>query len=726
MNTTVKDNWGTMVGILSVAIVPLAFLDRVNRFTLLPQLMVAYLGILVGYAGLLRYGSRRRWAPIISVAACFLGVELVSVASAHTPALSLVPIMTDFAYVSLLALIVVGLTRLDIDRTLSATALVSGVVSLIGLLQYLDIGRHWIPTSGLPSATLGHRNIAAAYAVGTLPYILWKLRDAERRLDCLLWSACAALCVAFLIATRSRGAWLSIGVACAITAALWIKTRGVPGSKKSRAFQKGGGPSPPSPVSRFRILALMGGGVCVVLFSLVPARIEKNEGEAMWHEKASVSQAILSISARGGDKGRLILWDTTLKMIRNQPMIGVGPGNWRIQYPVHAEGRMIDAQVAPHRPHNDLLALWAESGIGALILFLMLLFYSFRSAWRSVSGPDRTLVLASVASIVGCVANSLFSFPKEFAAASMPLWLGMGLLAVLDNNRVARSNSPGKWVPALGVCLAVAGLAAGSLLIRFDGDLVSARLAAVRLDWQSVLDATDRVNSFAGVDEQAHLLRARAYEGTDRHDKAIEAYRKGLSIHPHATSLWLGLGVAQRMAGQLDSAQESFERALLYDPQDGRVLNNLGTLIASQGDLERATAYLERALTAESTPVDVYGNLSTVFRRAGALDKAIESARRGLEIESSGDLANALGNALAARGDHQEAVRVYLEGFVTAPDHVQLLFNLARSYESLNRAGEAIRTYHKVLARVGESFPERRKFVEKRLALLEKGTGSQQ
>ena len=166
--------------------------------------------------------------------------------------------------------------------------------------------------------------------------------------------------------------------------------------------------------------------------------------------------------------------------------------------------------------------------------------------------------------------------------------------------------------------------------------------------------------------------------------------------------------------------------ALLYDPQDGRVLNNLGTLIASRGNLELATGYLERAITAESTPADVYGNLSTVFRRSGALDKAIESALRGLEIDPDGDLANALGNAYAARGDHQEAVRAYTDGLVTAPDHVQLLFNLARSYESLNRVGDAIRTYRKVLVRIQGSFPERRKFVEKRLVLLEKGTGSQQ
>jgi O-antigen ligase len=116
-------------------------------------------------------------------------------------------------------------------------------------------------------------------------------------------------------------------------------------------------------------------------------------------------------------------------MIRNQPIIGVGPGNWRIQYPAFASGGMIDSHTEPHRPHNDLLTIWSESGIAALGLYLALLFHSFRNAWRAAAGADRALVAAAAASVVACVANGFFSFPKEFVAASAPLWFGIGVLA---------------------------------------------------------------------------------------------------------------------------------------------------------------------------------------------------------------------------------------------------------------------------------------------------------
>jgi O-antigen ligase len=126
-------------------------------------------------------------------------------------------------------------------------------------------------------------------------------------------------------------------------------------------------------------------------------------------------------------------------MIQNQPIIGVGLGNWRIQYPVHAKGRMLDAKTVPHRPHNDLLEIWSESGIGALLMYFLLLFYSFRTAWRSASGPDRAIVVAIAASLAACVTNSLFSFPKEFVAASAPLWFGMGALVVLGKDQSSRA-----------------------------------------------------------------------------------------------------------------------------------------------------------------------------------------------------------------------------------------------------------------------------------------------
>jgi len=115
---------------------------------------------------------------------------------------------------------------------------------------------------------------------------------------------------------------------------------------------------------------------------------------------------------------------------------------------------------------------------------------------------------------------------------------------------------------------------------------VEARLAAREMEWGKVLTAIDSARE--GLDERAHQMRARAYEGVNEPNKAIEAYRKALSIHPHSPGLCLGLGAVQRMVGHVAPAKRSFQTALKYDPQDGRILNNLGAARSAQGDLKQA------------------------------------------------------------------------------------------------------------------------------------------
>lgn len=709
MTEFLKHRWGTLVGILTLAAVPFAFLDGVNRYTLLPQMGMAYAAVMIGFACWLAFGAVRPIQTSVVIGLAYLLVALLPAAWAGSPALSVVPVATEVVCVAVLVLVVVGMTRKDLEKTLAAGIVACGIVSVIGLLQYFGVGHRWVPTSGLPSATLGHRNIAAAYAAGTLPFIVWGFGRARDRWQVAGCAASGALTVAFIVATRSRGAWLSVLVSALL--ALWL-------------FVRAGGRLA-LPREGFRTATVAIGLAVVVATSLYPAHIRKDVGEAMWHEKASVGATLMSVSASGGDKGRFDLWDSTLQMIRNRPIMGVGPGNWRIAYPVYAEGRMIDAQSVPHRPHNDLLTLWAENGFAALALFLALIFHSFRIGGRLTGPEDRAVGVAALAAVAACATNGLFSFPREFVASSVPMWFGFGVLAVLDAPS-AREWRLRRWMAAAGLIVAACGLAVTLTAVRFDRMMVDARLADARSDWIGVLEATHSAGAYPGLDEQAWLLRGRALEQTGQPAQAIEAYRRGLDIHPHASGLWLGLGAAQQSTGDLDGARKSFERALEFDPQDGRVLSNLGTLSARAGDVSDAIDYYERAVSGESAPIEAYGNLSAALRLTGRTDRAIAVARQGLSLDRTPALANALGNALASANDHHLAVDAYADGLKRSPDHPQLLFNLARSYEALDRPGDAIMTYQKVLARLGDRHPDRRTFIEERIAALERGPVSLQ
>ena len=72
---------------------------------------------------------------------------------------------------------------------------------------------------------------------------------------------------------------------------------------------------------------------------------------------------------------RLGLWRRTLAVYREHPLSGVGPGNFAVLFPLHAEpgaaaDGVMSATMVPRRPHNELLERLAETGPLGLAAFV--------------------------------------------------------------------------------------------------------------------------------------------------------------------------------------------------------------------------------------------------------------------------------------------------------------------------------------------------------------------
>jgi O-antigen ligase len=76
--------------------------------------------------------------------------------------------------------------------------------------------------------------------------------------------------------------------------------------------------------------------------------------------------------------GRKLIWKSTLGMIKDHPVLGVGPGNYWLEYPHY---RTPGDFFGEHHAHNDLLQLAAESGIPSAALMVLLFIAGFR-IWR--------------------------------------------------------------------------------------------------------------------------------------------------------------------------------------------------------------------------------------------------------------------------------------------------------------------------------------------------------
>ena len=92
---------------------------------------------------------------------------------------------------------------------------------------------------------------------------------------------------------------------------------------------------------------------------------------------------------------RIILYQTTLEMIAQRPLLGIGTGAFKQHFSAIAATKYTSWRAAPFDdPHNQYLFVTVENGLIGLATFLFLLFTLYKQSWRG----DRYAKLAA-----GCV-----------------------------------------------------------------------------------------------------------------------------------------------------------------------------------------------------------------------------------------------------------------------------------------------------------------------------------
>lgn len=128
------------------------------------------------------------------------------------------------------------------------------------------------------------------------------------------------------------------------------------------------------------------------------------------------TQRFFASGSGGGESTRILIWTSSLHMLRDHPVFGVGMDQFLYQY----ERRYVSPAGWPERytshPHNIVLDVWLQLGILGLIVFGWLAFVVARRAWRlwrhGRLGHDG-IVLGAVAALIaglvhGMVDNAFF------------------------------------------------------------------------------------------------------------------------------------------------------------------------------------------------------------------------------------------------------------------------------------------------------------------------------
>lgn len=146
--------------------------------------------------------------------------------------------------------------------------------------------------------------------------------------------------------------------------------------------------------------------------------------------------------------------------------------------------------------------------------------------------------------------------------------------------------------------------------------VLAAFLVAALLSYFSVRNA--RADHFASMPTRQALERATQLEPGDARNwyllgrywqfnledsdpkKAVHAYKTAVSLDPHSTISWLGLGSAFESVGDLAHAREAFLQAKKVNPLSAETAWQHGNFLLRQGEFESSFAEMRRAV--ESDP----------------------------------------------------------------------------------------------------------------------------
>jgi O-antigen ligase len=145
---------------------------------------------------------------------------------------------------------------------------------------------------------------------------------------------------------------------------------------------------------------------------------------------------------------RIRMLEAGVEMIRDFPLLGVGPANVKEVYAIY---RKPDApRVRPPHLHNNVVQLWAERGILGLGAYVVLLGLFLRECLRGRHGPQRKWSDAGLAIAVSLTVAGLFEF--NFGDTEV-FYLMLNLFALvvvsLEQGQPESNEMAGEVVPAV-------------------------------------------------------------------------------------------------------------------------------------------------------------------------------------------------------------------------------------------------------------------------------------
>lgn len=342
---------------------------------------------------------------------------------------------------------------------------------------------------------------------------------------------------------------------------------------------------------------------------------------------------------QGSTKDRIELWTRTAKLIKEKPVLGGGPGSWKIDMLKYGnKGLMSENNTTFYqRPHNDFLWIAAEQGIAGLILYFSLFAFIMisllKTLFSKIDGPRTNQLLVILSVTTGFLIISVFSFPIERISHTILLFTSWGLFLGMMNMKSDRKLK--KVIPLKGfnyypVFILIIILLVGFIRISSEIHTKNAILAKKASRFQKCINEINKAESFFyTIDATSTPLNwysGLAYFKLGNYIKSAEQFQKALIINPYHIYTLNDYAGSLTKLNQDEKAIELYNQATAIAPNFPEPKLNLCALYFNAGKYNDAFRILKTTDTADTS--ERYRKTVTVIIRK-IVDEELKTGQPG-------------------------------------------------------------------------------------------------
>ena len=413
---------------------------------------------------------------------------------------------------------------------------------------------------------------------------------------------------------------------------------------------------------------------------------------------------------------RLDFYKEAILSIIENPIMGVGIGNWKI-FGIAAHKEIVTGYIVPYHAHNDFLQIAAEIGLIGLVAYIFVFVFALWALYKYYRKGEQKVAVTLLSFIVIYLVDAMLNFPISRPIIQMPLMFVLAIMMGWGTEKKSGSLMSKYFAVVLILLLIPSVISSAKVLDSFrKQDALLKDFGTQKFDTpiEYIESIDDSYPNLGATTLPIKSIKANYYKNDSIVNKLLNvaSLENPFIKYPQVLKS-IRFRTTQNLDSSLYYAKEAFEGI----PQNElHVINYLSVLTILNDSLE-ADRVFNRVKDMNSLNIwngYLLTNITMKRKLTPELEKIISQSLKLFPAENrfklyqmrltNGDSIIGLANSkfitateLFEKKDYNESARLYLEASKLLPEDPAYLENAAHSYYLNNYNNKALKLFDSVI-----------------------------